>query len=118
MKDNYISNSAFENSENYINNNNGIIRIFSKNGKPFGYTYSDWSKRWWIWLLSIPKLLNPSYDNTGANFKEGQSEDKVFFLCQTIESAYSIPHRHISLKSGMCIFMPILNWSSVFTSRW
>lgn len=36
LKNNYISNSVFENSENYINNNNWIIRIFSKNTKPFG----------------------------------------------------------------------------------
>ena len=113
LKDDHISNIVIKNSDNYFENNNSTVQIYSEHAKPFGYTYNEWSKRWWIWLLSIPKSQNPSYDNTGANSKEGQTEDKVFFLCQTIEGVYSIPHRHISLKSGMCIFMPVLNWISV-----
>ena len=61
------------------------ISIFPVNSKPFGCTFEEWSARWWQWLLSIPKSINPAFDSTGANANINQDNIEVFFLCQTYE---------------------------------
>lgn len=89
------------------------ISIFPIDSKPYGYTYGEWSAKWWQWLLSIPKPDNPLLDTTGANSTINQGNSNVFFLCQTYEGEKSIPDRVVTLASGRAIFMPIINWISV-----
>lgn len=88
------------------------VKIYSQDSKPFGRTFSEWSTRWWEWLLRIPKSINPANDFTGQNAYLSQHDPNVFFLCQTIESATQLPTRKISIPKGRSIFMPILNWIS------
>jgi hypothetical protein len=89
------------------------ISIYPVESKPFGLAYSEWTIKWWQWILSIPKSQNPANDDTGA-FAGGQQDDgNVFFLCQTIETAKKIPWRTITLPADKSIFMPIINWISI-----
>lgn len=87
--------------------------IFPIDSRPFGFTYGEWSARWWQWVLRIPKQDNPLLDITGTNTNIEQKYPDVFFLCQTYEEVDSIPHRTIKIESGRCIFMPIINWISI-----
>jgi hypothetical protein len=90
------------------------ISIFPIHSKPFGYTYEEWSAKWWQWLLSIPKSKNPALDSTGANAHINQNYPNVFFLCQTYqEGVPPIPNRTVTVPAGRSIFMPIINWISI-----
>jgi len=88
------------------------LPIFPIDSKPCGLTYSEWSTKWWQWLLSIPKSNNPAFDSTGTYANVNQNDPNVFFLCQTIESVASVPNRTITLPANRSIFMPIINWIS------
>jgi len=89
------------------------ISTFSLDSKPFGHSYSEWSAKWWQWLLSIPLARNPAFDFTGANANINQNNPDVFFCCQTYEGTLTVPNRTVSLKVGRSIFMPIINWVSI-----
>jgi hypothetical protein len=89
------------------------VKIYPQNSKPFGLTFSEWSARWWQWLLLIPKSLNPAMDSSGENASIGQLNSKVFFLCQTIENVKQ-PNRKISIRRGTSLFLPVINWISNF----
>lgn len=86
--------------------------IFQIYANPFGVTYREWSKKWWQWLLIIPKSCSPAYDPTGKNASVGQNDPNVFFLCQTLEGTEEKPKRRISIPRGTSVFMPIINWIS------
>jgi hypothetical protein len=51
-----------------------------------GSTYGEWTARYWQWLLSIPKEVNPYYDKTGKNAHQQQS-GPVFFLANAPENS-------------------------------
>jgi hypothetical protein len=56
--------------------------VFPVDSKPYGLTYGEWSARWWQWLHSIPKGINPSTDETGEHCDQGQ-RGPVWFLAGT-----------------------------------
>src|SRR5919205_4515157 len=58
-------------------NSNGQIAVFSADSKPYGLTYGDWTAKWWQWGHSIPKDINPAYDDTGKNCAQNQT----YMLC-------------------------------------
>jgi hypothetical protein len=87
--------------------------VYDIKSKPFGITYSRWTIRWWRWLLSIPKPMNPAIDDTGEKSWEGQVYRQALFLCQTIENSDSIPKRNLTITSGKGVLMPIINWISI-----
>jgi hypothetical protein len=68
--------------------------------------------RWWQWLLSIPKSVNPAIDSSGINAYINQPSD-VIFLCQTLEAAKPTPYRKLVISRNKPIFMPIINWLSI-----
>lgn len=87
--------------------------VFPIEDSPFGLSYSDWTVKWWKWILQIPKYINPLFDMDGKNAYLDQIHGKVFFLCQTLESSEIIPVRTIKIPRESSIFMPIINWISV-----
>ena len=89
------------------------ISIFQIDSRPCGYTYGEWSTKWWQWLLSIPKSNNPAFDYTGANANINQNCSEVFFLCQTYEDVLFMPNRTVIVPAGRYLFMPIINWISI-----
>lgn len=101
-------------SSKYDKGTSSNMGIYQPTARPFGHSIGDWSAKWWQWLLSIPKSINPTNDLTGTHASVGQPDPRVFFLCQTIEGVKEIPIREISIPKGTSIFMPILNWISDF----
>lgn len=90
------------------------VNIYSENSFPFGYSFGQWSVRWWQWLLAIPKSINPILDLSGENAAIRQSDSDVFFLCQTVENVDQRPTRNISVRKGTSLFLPAINWVSNF----
>ena len=87
--------------------------IYPIKSRPYGYSYSEWSAKWWQWLLSISKSSSPAFDSSGKNAGVQQKYPNVFFLCQTYEKSSVIPKRSISLPKNKAIFIPIINWISL-----
>src|SRR5262245_13185084 len=89
------------------------ISIIPVDSRPYGFTYGEWSAKWWQWLLSIPMEYNPAFDSSGANSNINQTSLPVFFLCQTYEKANALPDRTVIIPKNYSIFMPIINWISI-----
>ena len=89
------------------------IKFFTREDKPYGLSYGEWSAKWWQWLLSIPRTTNPAFDSTGQNALINQREQHVFFLCQTYEGVESVPSRKITISRNKGVFLPIINWVSL-----
>jgi len=92
------------------------ISVFPIESSPYGLTYSEWSARWWQWLLSVPRSRSPAFDRSGDNANVNQFDPNVFFLCQTIDSIKedrTTQDRAITMRAGRSVFMPIINWVSV-----
>jgi cache domain-containing protein len=94
------------NGANDNNVNNSLpIAVFPVNSKPYGLTYGDWTAKWWQWGYSIPKDINPAYDDTGKNCAQKQN-GPVWFLAGT----YGHPvNRKCDIPAGRPILFPILN---------
>ncbi|HZA06704.1 MAG TPA: cache domain-containing protein [Nitrososphaeraceae archaeon] len=95
------------NGANYNNNpNNSLpIAVFPAESKPYGLTYGEWTAKWWQWGYSIPKNINPAYDDTGKYCTQKQN-GPVWFLAGT----YGHPvNRKCDIPAGKAILFPILN---------
>ena len=103
-----VSPSSSSQAQTIINNSgNSNIKIetFQADSKPYGLTYGEWTARWWQWAYSIPKDVNPAYDDTGRYCTQGQS-GPVWFLTGT----YGHPvDRYCTIPFGKAILFPILN---------
>lgn len=90
------------------------VPVFPISSKPFGFTYGEWSAKWWQWLFSIPRSRNPAFDRTGDYAHINQVYPNIFFLCQTYEGTMgTMPIRTVTLPSCTAVFMPIINWISI-----
>ena len=102
------SSSSSSQAQTIINNSrnsNVKIETFQADSKPYGLTYEEWTARWWQWAYSIPKDVNPAYDDTGRYCTQGQS-GPVWFLTGT----YGHPvDRYCTIPFGKAILFPILN---------
>lgn len=81
------------------------LSVFSTDSKPYNLTYGEWTARWWQWAYSIPKNINPSYDDTGKYCSVGQS-GPVWFLTSTYKHAVN---RYCNVPAGKAILFTILN---------
>jgi len=79
--------------------------VFSADTKPYNLTYGEWTARWWQWGYSIPKNINPAYDNAGKNCAQRQN-GPVWFLAGTF--GHSV-NRACTIPTGKAILFPILN---------
>jgi hypothetical protein len=88
-------------------NSNSTIQIetYQTYSKPFGLTYGEWTAKWWQWAYSIPKDVNPAYDDTGKYCSKGQS-GPVWFL--TGAYSHSVD-RYCTIPAGKSILFTILN---------
>jgi hypothetical protein len=92
---------------------NHDLLIHPRKSVIYNKTYEEWSIEWWKWLLRIPADHNPLVDFTGQNAIQYQPNGNVIFLCQTIESKFPFPSRHVSISPAKSVFMPIINWISI-----
>jgi len=79
--------------------------VFSRDTKPFGITYPEWTSKWWQWLVSIPTKDNPAADNTGKNCGQKQS-GPVWFLAGTTGGS---AERSCTVPAGKALLFPIIN---------
>ena len=99
-----LSGAQLANS-NTTSNNGQIELLFQPDSKPYGLSYADWTARWWQWAYSIPKDVNPSYDDTGKYCAEGQS-GPVWFLTGTYKHPVD---RYCTIPVGKAILLTSLN---------
>jgi hypothetical protein len=84
---------------------NKDTEVFQPGSQPFGLSYANWTAKWWQWAYSIPRDVNPAYDDTGKYCAEGQS-GPVWFLTGT----YKHPaKRYCTIPDGKAILFTILN---------
>ena len=81
------------------------MKLFSPDSCPYGVSYSEWTARWWQWILSIPVQVNPSRDTTGK-YSDINQNGPVWFLASTTGG---VAHRTYKIPSGFAILVPILN---------
>lgn len=101
------SNQTFDvsNENSSSHSNPQIVSVFSSDSEPYNLTYGERTAKWWQWGYSIPKNINPAYDDTGKNCAEGQN-GPVWFLAGT----YGHPvERACTIPAGKGILFPILN---------
>jgi hypothetical protein len=80
-------------------------KVFQPESKPYNLTYGEWTDRWWQWAYSIPKEMNPAYDDTGKYCSVNQRGPVWFF-----PGTYGKPvTRECTVPIGKSILFPILN---------
>ena len=105
-------------AESQSANNTGLgsnrtIEIFQPDSQPFGLSYADWTAKWWQWAYSVPRDVNPAYDDTGKYCAQGQS-GPVWFLTGT----YQHPaNRYCTVPAGKAILFTILNSECSFADN-
>jgi hypothetical protein len=65
---------------------NNTFSLYTNASKPYGLTYSEWTAKWWQWAYSVPRNVNPSYDDSGQYCSEGQNAP-VWFLTSSYKHA-------------------------------
>jgi hypothetical protein len=80
------------------------LEIFAIDSTPFDKTYEEWTTKWFQWLLSIPKDVNPATDQTGGNHAQNQAGE-VWFLAGTTGG---FARRACTIPSGRAIIFPVI----------
>jgi hypothetical protein len=84
-----------------------MVEMFPIDSAPFGFTFAEWTMRWWNWLLSIPKTQNPALDLEGSTGHLGQTDKSVWFLAGTANDIHAAT-RFCVIPFGKAVFFPIL----------
>jgi hypothetical protein len=88
---------------NNINTNE--TQVFATDSKPYGLTYSEWTGKWWQWAYSVPKNVNPSYDDSGRYCSEGQN-GPVWFLTGSYKHKVD---RYCNIPADKSVLFTIFN---------
>jgi hypothetical protein len=96
------------------NNRSAESLIFPSDSKPYGLTLTQWTIKWWRWLLSIPKDKNPGLDISGINSSESQNDPNVWFLAGTLGGT---ANRSCKIPLGKSILMPVINYRCSFADE-
>ena len=81
--------------------------VFSPDSKPYGYTFAQWSEKWWQWFLSIPAPQNPGSDTSGRYCAIGQTNPNIWYLTGAGSGTYV---RTCTVPAGRAIlFQPAGN---------
>jgi hypothetical protein len=80
--------------------------VLPPNSAPHGFTYAEWSAKWFKWAYEPAPAESPVLDTTGANCANGQS-DHVWFLAGTLGSGTVI--RSCTIPPGQMLFFPVGN---------
>jgi len=88
----------------------GNSLVYFQNSNPYGVPLSAWTGKWWKWIRSIPKEINPAFDTTGQYCNAFQPYPNVWFLAGTFGGSVI---RFCTLPYGKALFFPII--TSVFS---
>jgi hypothetical protein len=91
-----------------------VIKIYHKNSRPYGLSFSKWTSLWWKWLISIPKYRNPAIARSNKYCATSQYHQNVWFLAGrfrgTARRCYKIPY-------GKAILFPVINYECSFVDE-
>jgi hypothetical protein len=82
-----------------------VAEYYKLDSRPYGFTYGEWTAKWWQWAYSIPQDEHPAYDHTGNKCAKSQN-GPVWFLAGTHEKSVV---RKCRISSSKAILFPILN---------
>jgi len=88
---------------------NNIIQCFTPEDRPYGFSFGEWTTKWWEWALSIPIPVNPVLDNTGQYAHKNQY-DPVWFLAGTIGDENKVAYRTCIVPKQKAILFPVINY--------
>jgi hypothetical protein len=88
--------------------------LFTRDSKPYGHTFPEWTIKWWRWLLSLPIAINPATDNSGQYSSLNQNDPNVWFLAGTFGGSVI---RTCTIPLGKSILMPIINYECSFADE-
>lgn len=80
------------------------FQILPPDSNHYGFSYSEWSAKWWQWAISIPTTAHPLFDNADCNTAQS---GPVWFLGGSFVS--STATRACTVPLGKAVFLPILN---------
>jgi hypothetical protein len=83
-------------------NNAGVFPIDST---PYGFSYSEWSAKWWQWFLAIPQDQTPADDATGERCAINQNDPDVWHLTGSFGENVE---RECDILSGKAILVNII----------
>ncbi|MGI0045427.1 MAG: hypothetical protein ACRD47_17140 [Nitrososphaeraceae archaeon] len=81
---------------------------------PYQIPYSEWTVRWWKWIYSIPKDMNPINESASVQCNSNQHDPAVLFLAG---GKNGIVERECNVAVGKAILLPVLNWSGTFADE-
>jgi hypothetical protein len=81
---------------------------FSPKDKPYGFSFGEWTVRWWQWAVSSPFDVNPIIDNTGKYAGINQT-GPVWFLAGT-NGENQVPVRKCVVQFGKALLFPVINY--------
>jgi hypothetical protein len=90
--------------------------MYSREEKPFGKTWEEWTSKWWRWLLSIPRDHNPGLDQTGENFNLNQLDPNVLFLAGALAGSAPV-ERTITINTGKAVLFPVINFVTSYAEE-
>lgn len=90
------------------------VQMYTLNERPFGYSWHEWTTRWWKWFLTIPKENHPAYDATGEKYAVGQTDPNTIFLAGTTGGTAK---RSINIVARKAILFPVINFSISYTEN-
>jgi hypothetical protein len=86
------------------------ISYFLADSLPYGETYGHWTVKWWRWLLSTPRSMNPVLDRTGEYAYVNQPSNDVYFLVGKLaDEDRNLPNRFCRIPTGKSILFPVIN---------
>jgi hypothetical protein len=93
-----------------IGGNRKSYELYTPYDRPFGLTYGQWTTKWWLWALSIPKKTSPVLDSAGeyAGIKQ---RDPVWFLAGTF-GENRFPRRSCKIPRNRAILFPVINYEA------
>lgn len=93
------------------NNNSQLDSSWYDGGSdPYGISYGQWTVKWWKWMLSTPKSINPLIDHSGKNAAINQPAENVWFLAGKLGTEdKSFPLRTCNIPLGKSLLFPVIN---------
>jgi hypothetical protein len=99
----------------YVSSSQGLgsTEVFSIDSNPYNVKYSDWTAKWWQWIVSIPANQSPGADTTGQ-YCGLKQEGPVWFLAGTFGGEQK---RVCTIPEGKALFFAPINGECNYTEN-
>jgi hypothetical protein len=84
------------------------LRYYTKKDKPYGFSFGEWTVKWWEWAVSLPIDISPIVDETGKYANMNQN-GPVWFLAGTL-GENKMPIRNCVIPFGKGLLFPVINY--------